>query len=57
MSQLVPYQLPNSEQDDSLMFATMFDYQIEDYNKPKVSELFPYGNFVFELWNDANILV
>lgn len=38
MSQLVPYHL-SSEQDDSLMFATMFDYQIEDYNKPKVSDL------------------
>ncbi|XP_045453357.1 transcription factor kayak isoform X2 [Melitaea cinxia] len=38
MSQLVPYHL-SSEQDDSLMFATMFDYQIEDYNKPKLANL------------------
>lgn len=37
MSQLVPYHLLNSEQDDSLMFATMFDYQNEEYNKPEVS--------------------
>ncbi|CAH0728266.1 unnamed protein product, partial [Brenthis ino] len=40
MSQLVPYQLLNSEQDDSLMFATMFDYQIEDYNKAKIPNAF-----------------
>lgn len=39
MSQLVPYHLTSSEQDDSLMFATMFEYQNDDYNynKPVVS--------------------
>lgn len=37
MSQLVPYHLISSEQDDSLMFATMFDYQADDYKKPMVS--------------------
>ncbi|CAH2045719.1 unnamed protein product, partial [Iphiclides podalirius] len=30
---LVPYHL-SGEQDDSLMFATMFDYQTDEYNKP-----------------------
>ncbi|XP_032521228.1 transcription factor kayak isoform X2 [Danaus plexippus] len=39
MSQLVPYQLLNSEQDDGLMFATMFDYQMDEYNKPKLANL------------------
>ncbi|CAG4931576.1 unnamed protein product [Parnassius apollo] len=34
MSQLVPYHLVSGEQDDSLMFATMFDYQTDEYNKP-----------------------
>ncbi|KPI92431.1 hypothetical protein RR46_13652 [Papilio xuthus] len=43
MSQLVPYHLLSSEQDDSLMFATMFDYQTDEYNKPV---RFPY--LVFE---------
>lgn len=37
MSQLVPYHLYNGEQDDSLMFATMFDYQADEYKKPMVS--------------------
>lgn len=46
MSQLVPYQLLNSEQDDGLMFATMFDYQMDEYNKPKVSLIYSvYSNF------------
>ncbi|XP_023954926.1 transcription factor kayak isoform X2 [Bicyclus anynana] len=39
MSQLVPYHLLSSEQDDSLMFATMFEYQMDDYNKPKLANL------------------
>ncbi|CAB3246188.1 unnamed protein product [Arctia plantaginis] len=34
MSQLVPYHLNNSEQDEGLMFATMFDYQTDEYRKP-----------------------
>ncbi|KAL0819804.1 hypothetical protein ABMA28_007837 [Loxostege sticticalis] len=38
MSQLVPYQI-SGEQDDSLMFATMFDYQTDDYNKPVLANL------------------
>ncbi|CAF4910028.1 unnamed protein product [Pieris macdunnoughi] len=42
MSQLVPYHLFNGEQDESLMFATMFDYQNE-YSKPVM-----LTNIVFE---------
>ncbi|XP_022114815.2 transcription factor kayak isoform X2 [Pieris rapae] len=38
MSQLVPYHLFNGEQDESLMFATMFDYQNE-YSKPVLANL------------------
>ncbi|GBP35946.1 hypothetical protein EVAR_91497_1 [Eumeta japonica] len=33
MSQLVPYHLLTGEHDE-LMFATMFDYRADDYNKP-----------------------
>ncbi|XP_075983113.1 transcription factor kayak isoform X2 [Anticarsia gemmatalis] len=39
MSQLVPYHLTHSEQDDSLMFATMFEYQTDDYRKPMLANL------------------
>ncbi|CAH1637629.1 unnamed protein product [Spodoptera littoralis] len=39
MSQLVPYHLYSSEQDDSLMFATMFDYQADEYKKPMLANL------------------
>ncbi|XP_068619060.1 transcription factor kayak isoform X2 [Battus philenor] len=39
MSQLVPYHLLSGEQDDSLMFATMFDYQTDEYNKPVLANL------------------
>ncbi|XP_038206508.1 transcription factor kayak isoform X2 [Zerene cesonia] len=39
MSQLVPYHLLSSEQDDSLMFATMFEYQNDDYAKPVLANL------------------
>ncbi|XP_013192177.1 transcription factor kayak isoform X2 [Amyelois transitella] len=38
MSQLVPFNF-NGEQDDSLMFATMFEYQTDDYNKPVLANL------------------
>ncbi|XP_063831462.1 transcription factor kayak isoform X2 [Ostrinia nubilalis] len=38
MSQLVPYHI-SGEQDDSLMFATMFDYQTDEYNKPMLANL------------------
>lgn len=54
MSQLVPYHL-SSEQDDSLMFATMFDYQIEDYNKPKVSDLSLSRQRVFQGYCHWNV--
>lgn len=42
MSQLVPYHLLSSEQDDddSLMFSTMFDYEAEESGKVEVSLLF-----------------
>lgn len=39
MSQQVPYHLYSSEQDDSLMFATMFDYQTDEYKKPMLANL------------------
>ncbi|XP_045503027.1 transcription factor kayak isoform X2 [Colias croceus] len=39
MSQLVPYHLLSGEQDDSLMFATMFEYQNDDYAKPVLANL------------------
>ncbi|XP_030032703.1 transcription factor kayak isoform X2 [Manduca sexta] len=39
MSQLVPYHLLSGEQDDSLMFATMFDYQADEYAKPILANL------------------
>ncbi|XP_050672027.1 transcription factor kayak isoform X2 [Leptidea sinapis] len=39
MSQLVPYHLLSSDQDDSLMFATMFDYQNEDHAKSTLANL------------------
>ncbi|XP_041969953.1 transcription factor kayak isoform X2 [Aricia agestis] len=40
MSRLVPYHLSTGEQDDdSLMFATMFDYQTDEYNKPTLANL------------------
>lgn len=50
MSQLVPYHIISSEQDDSLMFATMFDYQMDDYNKPKVSLWCSWFIIVAQCW-------
>ncbi|CAK1552298.1 unnamed protein product [Leptosia nina] len=53
MSQLVPYHLLSGEQDDSLMFATMFDYQNEEYSKPTVSEwkvAIPVSNNLDKVW-------
>ncbi|XP_073950630.1 transcription factor kayak isoform X2 [Choristoneura fumiferana] len=39
MSQLVPYHYHSSEQDDSLMFATMFEYHTDEYAKPVLANL------------------
>ncbi|CAG4986384.1 unnamed protein product [Colias eurytheme] len=50
MSQLVPYHLLSGEQDDSLMFATMFEYQNDDYAKPVESKVV---DFAGAQWYDA----